>query len=232
MDEDGNPIDTSGDGGGTTTDFSGSGDTPPPPDSSVPTDANAGQQPMPGISPMSAFPNTDANLPTALGAVDSIAGMSFPTNAQLGQSGATPSDAEVAASSGDPQAGITEAAKTAQNQTSGGASSTPSNAPQPTSMVSKIGGGLLDLAKSAGFGTILGSVLQGISAGKASEAAIAEKRRLSAAFTPQDFSTMLQGTNTPIPMGYLERARRVGQFLNGGAQPTIGAPTTPMPATH
>lgn len=179
---------------------------------------------------VSAFPNTDANLPSALGAVDSIAGMQFPSNAQLGQTDTTPTDAAaIAASNNDPQAGITEAAKNAQ---SGDTSKGPANAPQPTSMVSKIGGGLLDLAKSAGGGAILGDILKGISAGKAQEAAIAEKHFYSAPFSSSDFSSMLNGVNTPIPMGYLERARRVGQFLNGGAQPTIGAPTTNAPAAR
>lgn len=199
--------------------------------------------------------NSDANLGDALSGVDAITGgpnMSMdPGSADTisAASGAGASSAPVntaagATASNNPQANINQAAQTAQAQTAAGAAppsaastgtntaaATPAGAPQPQSMVSQVGGGLLNFAKSAGGGALLGNVVQGIAAGKQSEAALAEKHRLEGAFTPTQFSSILSGVNTPVPTGYLDRARRVGQFLSGGAQPTVGAPAAVPTAT-
>lgn len=169
--------------------------------------------------------NSDANLGDALSAADGVTGgMSMSPSAgdtMPGAPGSAPvNTAAGATAANNPQANINAAA---------GSGSAPAGAPQPQSMVSKIGGGLLSLAKSPGGGTLLGNAIQGLAAGKAQEAALKEKHHMEGAFTPDQFSGILSGTTTPVPSGYLERARRVGEFLNGGAQPTVGAPvTTPI----
>lgn len=221
--------DSSPDSGGTTTDFSGSDTFNPPPDSSAPTDQNSSAPYTPPGAALSST-STDANLAAAIAAAGDVAGQSFPSDASLGQptGGADDSTSAIGASSNNAQAGITQGAATA------GTGAAPANAPQPESMVSKIGGGLLALAKSPGGGTVLGSILQGMAAGKAQEAALKDKHFYSAPFSTSDFNNIMAGSQTAAaaPAGYLQRARAVGSFLTNGPQPTVSAPTAAPPARY
>lgn len=215
------------DSGGTTTDFSAPDTFNPPPDSSAPTDQSTGAAPYTPPGAALSSTNTDANLASAIAAAGDVAGQTFPSDASLGQTsgGATDSTSAVGASSNNAQAGVTQAAATA------GTGAAPANAPQPESMVSKIGGGLLALAKSPGGGTILGNILQGMAAGKAQEAALKDKHFYSAPFSTSDFNNIIAGGQTAAaaPAGYLQRARAVGNFLNNNTP--ISAPTT-APSAH
>jgi hypothetical protein len=107
------------------------------------------------------------------------------------------------------------------------------------SLLGKIGGGVLDFAKSAGGGALLAGALQGLSAGKAAEEQINEQRRYKRAFTPEEMAQM--GSGNPLPNGapgsaaagsyatggYLDRARRVSDFMSGRREPAVRAPLTP-----
>jgi len=115
------------------------------------------------------------------------------------------------------------------------ATSVAQNAPQ--SLLGKIGSGLLDFAKSPAGGTLIGSAMQGLAAGKAQEAAINEQRRYTRAFTPEEMAQIGGGSpagggvsgvsGNYATGGYLDRARRVSEFLNERRQPSVGSPASP-----
>lgn len=101
-----------------------------------------------------------------------------------------------------------------------------------SSLLGKVGTGLLDFAKSAGGGTILAGAVQGLAAGKAAEAQQAEERRYKRAFTPEEMA-QINGAAAPgansvggfATGGYLNRARSVSDFLGERRQPAISGPT-------
>lgn len=147
-------------------------------------------------------PSTDTNVGAALGAATSAASSSMAAGMGV------PSDTTAPAAAGS------------------------------TSVLGKIGTGLLDFAKSQGGATLLASGLQGLAAGKAQEQQIAEERRYKRAFTPDELAQMGGGTAAPGATpganiggfstgGYLDRARRVSEFMNERRQPSVGGPVNP-----
>lgn len=119
-----------------------------------------------------------------------------------------------------------------------GASSTGSNSDASSGvmgLLGKAGTGLLNLAKSPGGGTLLAGALQGLASGKASEQQIEEARRYKRAFTPEEMAQINGGAAGAAAApgstvggfatgGYLDRARRVSEFLGERRQAAIGGP--------
>lgn len=128
------------------------------------------------------------------------------------------------------------AALSAATSTAQAASAAPA-ANGGSSVLGSLGNGLLNFAKSSGGGTLLAGALQGLAAGKASEAQINEERRYKRAFTPEEMAQINGTTSTSgapgsnvggfSTGGYLDRARHVSDFLNGRRQPAISGPVNP-----
>jgi len=95
-------------------------------------------------------------------------------------------------------------------------------------LLKKAAGAAWDFAKSPAGGTVIGTALQGYAAGKAKEAEIKEQRRYTRQFTPEELAAMHTGApgGAPDPhAGYLNRARRVSEFLGG--YPSVAGPANP-----
>jgi hypothetical protein len=97
---------------------------------------------------------------------------------------------------------------------------------QAGGVASKVGGGLLNFAKSTGGGMVLAKGLEGYAQGKAAEAQLKEQRRMTgpmAAGAISDINAHLNDMQTP--QGFLDRARSLNQSLTRPQYPqTPGAP--------
>lgn len=87
-------------------------------------------------------------------------------------------------------------------------------------------GTLKDFATSEGGMNLIGGALQGYAADRQQKRTIEEQRRYSRPFTSKEIEGITRGMDVQVPGGFLENARRVGAFLNGPANPSVGAPTT------
>ncbi len=119
----------------------------------------------------------------------------------------------------------------------GGAGGDPAQAPrsadstlppgsQPPAAAPTSGGflsGLKNFATSEGGLQIIGGALQGYASDKQQQRAIDETRRYTRPFTTDEISGITRGMDVKVPGGFLENARRVGEFLNG--PPRIGPST-------
>lgn len=158
----------------------------------------------------SAQPNTDANLGAALQKTSATA-------AAMSGGGDDESVSTMDKAGSGNVAGATEAA--AAPASMGGAGG----------LLSKAAGAAWDFAKSPAGGTVIGTALQGYAAGKSKEAEIKEQRRYTRQFTPEELAAMhggAPGGDTDPHAGYLNRARRVSEFL-GGYSPSVGQPASP-----
>lgn len=80
-----------------------------------------------------------------------------------------------------------------------------------------------DFIKSETGMNLIGGALQGYSNDQAQRRNIKEQRRYSRPFTSQEIEGITRGMDVAVPSGFLENARRVGEFLNGPARPSVGA---------
>lgn len=151
--------------------------------------------------------NTDANLGAALQKTSATA---------AAVAGASDDTATVGKASTGDVAGTNAA--TAAPASMGGAGG----------LLKKAAGAAWDFAKSPAGGTVIGTALQGYAAGKAKEQEIKEQRRYTRQFTPEELAAMRTGApggDTDLHAGYLNRARRVSEFLGG--YPSVGGPANP-----
>lgn len=70
---------------------------------------------------------------------------------------------------------------------------------------------------------IIGGALQGYANDAQQKRTIEEQRRYTRPFTTDEISSITKGMDVRVPGGFLENARRVGDFLNGS--PRVGPPT-------
>lgn len=126
-------------------------------------------------------------------------------------------------------AALTAATTTANSTSTGTGGSTEGKG----GLLGKIGSGLLDFAKSPGGGTLIAGAVQGLAAGKAAEEQRNEERRYKRAFTPEEMQQMNGGAAAPggavggfATGGYLDRARRVSDYIGERRQPAISGPTS------
>ncbi len=94
----------------------------------------------------------------------------------------------------------------------------------PAPAAAPAGGGLLNTVKNAVTSeaglAIIGGALQGYSSDSQQKRAIEEQRKYTRPFTTQEIEGITRGMDVKVPGGFLENARRVGEFLNG--TPRIG----------
>lgn len=108
-------------------------------------------------------------------------------------------------------------------------STLPPEAQPPAASAPQSGGflsGLKNFATSEGGLQIIGGALQGYANDRQQSRQIEEQRRYTRPFTTDEISGMTRGMDVKVPGGFLENARRVGEFLNG--PPRIG-PSTMTP---
>lgn len=143
--------------------------------------------------------------------------------------------AEQAGAAGNMVAGATGAAKdfikqgVAMGGNTGGLTSTVANVTAPVvnqgagagGFLSKAAGAAFDFAKSSGGGTVLSGALKGYAEGRAEEARMEDEERVRRYYDEQwrDPGKLAQlqgavGGDVGVPGGYLDRARRVNEFLN------------------
>jgi len=81
-------------------------------------------------------------------------------------------------------------------------------------IASKVGGGLLDLAKTQGGGLILSQGLQGYAQGKQAEAALKEQQRMSGPLPTGAYNDIItRASDMQTPQGFLDRARQLDRTL-------------------
>lgn len=89
------------------------------------------------------------------------------------------------------------------------------------SQAANVGKGALNFAKSNTGQTLIGGAMQGYAAGKQQEAQFKQQDKYRRAFTPEELAQMNGGNTTgaSVPGGYLDRARRVSEFLGDRSSP-------------
>lgn len=108
-------------------------------------------------------------------------------------------------------------------------STLPPSAQPPAASAPQSGGflsGLKNFATSEGGLQIIGGALQGYANDRQQNRQIEEQRRYTRPFTTDEIAGMTRGMDVKVSGGFLENARRVGEFLNG--PPRIG-PSTMTP---
>lgn len=90
------------------------------------------------------------------------------------------------------------------------------------SQAANVGKGIYKAATSDAGQMIIGNAMQGYAKGKEQEAQFKQEDKYKRAFTPEELAQISgggTGGNAPVPGGYLDRARRVSEFLGDRGSP-------------